>query len=33
MDLEVRIGQPNRGREPRNSGTDDVDGLLHQIRA
>jgi hypothetical protein len=33
MHLEIRIGQPNGGREARNSSADDVNGLWHQINA
>jgi hypothetical protein len=33
LHLEIRIGQPNRRREARNSGADDVNGLWHQTNA
>jgi hypothetical protein len=33
MHLEILIRQPNGCREARNSGADDVDGLLHQMKA
>ncbi len=33
MHLEIGIGQPNRRRKAGNSGADDVDGPLHQIKA
>jgi hypothetical protein len=33
MHLEIRIGQPNGGREARNSSADDVNGVWHQINA
>ena len=33
MDLETGIGQPDGRRQARNSGADDVCGLLHQIKA
>ena len=33
MDAVTGIGQPNGRREARNSSADDVDGLLHQMKA
>ena len=33
MHLEIRIRQPDGGRKARNSSADDVDGLLHQMKA
>jgi hypothetical protein len=33
MHLEIRIRQPNGCREARDSRADDVDGILHQMKA
>jgi hypothetical protein len=33
MHLKICVRQPHGGGEARNSGTDDVDGLLHQMMA
>ena len=31
--LQFGIGEPDGGRQARNSGANDVDGLLHQMKA
>ena len=33
MHLVIRIGEPHGGRQARNSSADDVNGVLHQMKA